>query len=142
VAGPAFLWIAAGLFADEWTQVTSTLGFVIPALGGLLLVSALWTASCVLLSALCSIPNQAIVAWCLLVLGSAAVANVMAIVFHESAIRSWLSVWDAGGVVARACAGAGTRGSPVAAAASFLGGLLIVQCVLVRRRLALREAVG
>lgn len=142
VGGPLFLWIAAALLADDWSQAASTLPFLAPTLAGLLLATAAWTACCVMVSALCASRVQAVVAWCLLVLGSAAVANVSAVVFREPAARSWLSLWDAGAVLARACAGVATRGAPVAPAAWFCGGLLVVLGVLARRRLALREAVG
>jgi len=142
VAGPLFLWLAAALLADDWTQLTSTLPFVPQMLGGLCGVTAIWTASCVLLSALCSSRNQAIVAWCLLMLGSSATANVTAVVFREPAIRSWLSLWDAGGVLARASAGVATRGAPVVPAAAFLAAVLLGLALLARRRLALQEAVG
>ena len=141
VGAPLFLWGVAVLLADDWSQLTTTLPFLLPMLGGLLLVTAAWTAICVLLSVLCSSPNQAVVGWCMLVVGSTAMGNVLAVVLRESSIRSWLSLWDAGGVLARAAAGMDSRGS-ITPAALFLGGLIAVLWLLAHRRLVLSEAVG
>lgn len=141
VGAPLFLWVFAALMADDWTQLTATLPFLLPMLGGLLLASAAWTGICALLSTLCAAPNQAVVGWCMLVVGSTATGNVLSLVFREPSIRTWLSVWDAGGAIARTVAGTVQRGS-LGPAAWFLGGLLVALLLLARRRLALTEAVG
>jgi ABC-type transport system involved in multi-copper enzyme maturation permease subunit len=142
VAGPFLLWICAVLFAEDWGLLVTTGGFLPGLLGGLLLVTALWSGLCVLVSALSASTGQAIVVWCLLMVGSSGVANVMAEVFREPAVRSWLSVWDAGGIVARALAGVSTRGAPWLPAALVLSGALVVLALFVRRRIAVTEAVA
>lgn len=142
VAVPLLLWIMAVLFAEDWSLFTETLPFLPQMLAGLLLVTAAWSAICVLISSLSSSPSQAIVAWCIVMVGSSAVANVMAVVFRERAMRSWASVWDAGGVIARWCADVGTRGAPVGPAMLVLGSAIAVLAVLAWRRLSVQEAVG
>jgi len=142
VAVPLVLWICAVLFAEDWSVLQRTIGFLPQLLGGLLLVTVAWSGLCVLISSLSSTPSQAIVTWCILMLGSSSVANVMAAVFREPAMRSWLSLWDAGGVVARWCAGADTRGAPIVPAALVLGATVVVLAVLSRRRMVVTEAVG
>jgi len=142
VAGPLLLWICAVLFAEDWSLLATTGGFVPGVLGGLLIVTLLWSGLCVLVSALSASTGQAIVAWCLLMVGSSGVANVMAEVFREPVVRSWLSVWDAGGILARALAGVPTRGAPWPPAAFVLMGALLVLTLLVRRRLVVSEAVA
>jgi hypothetical protein len=62
-------------------------------------------------------------------------------VFNDPSIRTWLSIWDAGGVVARDLAGVTARG-PIEPAALFLGGVVFVLILAVRRRLSLAEAIG
>lgn len=139
--GPVVLWGFACLMAEDWSLCAETAPFLVPMLAGLLLATAAWTAICVLLSALSQSPNQAIVGWCMLVVGSTAVGAVLSRVFHDPSIRTWLSIWDAGGVVARQLAGVTARG-PFESAAMFLGGLLLLLLLFVRRRLALAEAIG
>lgn len=142
VAVPLLLWVFAVLVAEDWSLLAATAGFLPAMTAGLLLVTAAWTAVCVLISCLSASPSQAIVAWCIVMVGSSAVANVTAVVFREPAMRSWVSFWDAGGVIARWFAGVGTRGAPVGPALLVLGGAIVVLGLLARRRLSVREAVG
>ncbi|MCA8952685.1 MAG: ABC transporter permease [Planctomycetes bacterium] len=142
VAGPFVLWIVAVLVADDWSFATATAPFMPQLLLGLMLVTAAWTAICVLISCLSQTPSQAIVTWCIVMIGSSAVANVTAVVFREPAMRSWASVWDAGGVVGRWFAAVSTRGAPVVPATLVLGGLVVGLALLARKRLSVGEAVG
>lgn len=142
VAAPLVLWSCAVLFAEDWTLLQGTVAFMPGLLGGLLLVTMTWTAICVLISSLSSQTSQATVTWCILMIGSSAVANVMAAVFREPAMKSYLSLWDAGGVVARWCAGVGTRGAPVIPAIVVMLTTVAVLGLLARRRLLVTEAVG
>jgi len=141
VVGPLLLWCAAALMAEDWGQLTGTLPFLGPMLGGLLLVTAAWTGICVQVSTLCSQTSQAVVAWCMLVVGSTAIAGVLGIVARDPSIRTWLSIWDAGATVARSVAGVAARGSP-GYGALFLAGVFVALWCVARRRLVLEEAVG
>lgn len=140
VGAPLLLWGGAVLMAEDWTLLQTTLPFLVPMLGGLLLAAAFWSALCVLVSTICATTHQAVVAWCMLVVGSAALGTVLAVVFRTPSIRTWCSVWEAGGTLARYLAGVPSRGS-VGTAILFLGGLLAVLAILARRRLALAGAV-
>jgi hypothetical protein len=63
------------------------------------------------------------VAWCLLVVGTAAVAFVGSRILRLPELQHSLSVWHAGGVVARAIAGLPQRGVSVPGATATLGAL-------------------
>lgn len=141
VLGPLFLWCLAALMADDGSQWRDTLGFLVPMLGGLLAVTMVWVLICVLLSTLAAAPNQAIVTWCMLVVGTTAIAGVLALVVRDGSIRTWLSIWDAGGTVARALAGVNSRGEPLAGAL-FLLGVAAVLALPAARRLRTTEALG
>lgn len=141
VVAPLALWVAAALMADDWQQLTATLPFLGSVLFALLLVSAVWTALCLCLSAMASSPSQAIVLWCLLLVGSTALANIAAGVLREPNLRAWLSVWDAGGTLARHVAGVSTRVA-LGPALGFLSGLLLLLGLGAWRRLRVGEAVA
>jgi len=141
VLAPLVLWGAAVLMADDWQLFWNSLSFLPGLLAALVLTTALWTALCVLLSAICTAPSQAIVAWCLLVIGSTAVGNVMAASLREPNLRASLSVFDAGAILARNVAGAVVRGSSWPAA-TFLGCLVLLLALLAARRLRLQEALA
>ncbi len=141
VVAPLVLWSAAVLMADDWQLLWSSLSFLPGLIAALVLTTALWTALCVLLSAICSAPSQAIVAWCLLVIGSTAIGNVMAASLREPALRASLSVFDAGGILARNLAGGVVRTSAWPAV-MFLSVLVVLLAVLAARRLRLREALA
>lgn len=141
VLAPLLLWGLGVLMADDWQHLVDTLPFLVPVLCGLLATSALWVAICLCLSALASSPSQAIVLWCMLLLGSTAIANVAAAVLREPNLRAWLSIWEAGGALARHVAGISTR-VELGPALGVLVGLLAVLLVAAKRRLGLREAIA
>lgn len=141
VVAPFVLWCFAVSMAPDWQLLESTIAFVPAALGGLLLVTGIWTALCILISVLASTPHQAIVVWLMILVGSGGIGAVASRVFRAPSIQSWLSVWDAGGTLARELAGAMTRGS-LPGAISFLGVLLVMLAVFAVRRMRLSEAMG
>lgn len=142
VAAPLTLWLTGGFLAEDWTLLSSTAAPFASALAGLLVATAAWTAAGVLLSAACRSPNAAMVLWCMLLVGTKSVGVVLARLAQEPQLRSCLSVWDAGGVVARAIAGLPQREASVPGAFALLIGMIAVLFVLARRRLRLVEAVG
>lgn len=139
---PLALWITAVLLADDWSLFLASAPQIGCGLGGLLLVTAIWTAMCILISAACTTPNTAMVLWSMLLVGSSAAGFVLSKVLQEPRLRACLSVWDAGGVVVRAIAGVSERGVSVAWALATLTGLLIGLLLLAARRLRLVEAIG
>ncbi|MCR9248474.1 MAG: ABC transporter permease [bacterium] len=142
VGTPLVLWLFATLVAEDWQLLGDTVAFLPGLLLGLLAVTAAWTAICVLISSLAANSSQAIVTWCILMVGSSAVANVTAAVFRSPDMKSWASVWDAGAVVAREMAGVSTRGAPFVPATLVLGGLVLVLVIVASRRLSVRGALG
>ncbi len=142
VAAPLVLWIFAVLFAEDWSVLEAGASFIPKMLGGFLLVTALWSALCVLVSCVSSTRSQAIVAWCIVMIGSTAVARVLAAVFREPDMRSWLSLWEAGGVVVRGLVGVSTRGAGFEPALIVLFAAVGVLALFAQRRLRVTEAVG
>lgn len=142
VVAPLALWLTACFLAEDWTLFTGTAGSFACALAGLLAASVLWTAIGVLLSAACTSPNAAMVLWCMLLVGTQSFGFVLARLVREPWLRSCLSVWDAGGVVARAIGGLPQREASVPGAFAMLLGMVAVLFLLARRRLRLVEAVG
>lgn len=142
VGVPLLLWVFAVLMADDWQLFVDTFGFMPGLVGGLVVVTSCWATISVLVSSLAATPSQSIVTWCILMVGSSAVANVMAVVFDSPAMRSWASLWDAGGVVARAAAGMSTRGAPLVPAMLVLFSVVAALGLAARRRFSVREALG
>lgn len=139
---PVALWLTAVMLAEDWSLLEATAGGMAQVAVGLALVTALWTAIGMLVSAVCRSPNTAMVAWVMLVVGSSAIAFVTGNVLREPWLHSCLSVWHAGGVLVRAIGGITQRGVSVPGACVVLGGLLLVLGLLARRRLRLAEAVA
>jgi ABC-type transport system involved in multi-copper enzyme maturation permease subunit len=120
VAVPVALWVTASLLADDWALMAGSVVGMLRAALGLGLVTWIWTGMCLAISTLCNRPNTAMVAWCMLLVGSSAVGVVLANVLHEPWLRSCLSVWEAGGVVVRAIAGISQRDASIPGAFASL----------------------
>jgi ABC-type transport system involved in multi-copper enzyme maturation permease subunit len=144
VLAPLALWITAVFLAEDWSLLATTWWQMLGALGALALVTAVWTGLAILLSAAANSPNGAMVAWISLLVGSSALAVVLAVVLREPWLRSCLSVWEAGGVVVRSLAGISQNrgGVSVAGAYTMLGALLLLTGWRASRRLRLGEAIG
>lgn len=141
IAVPVMLWLTAGFLAEDWTLLFDTAWPMARAVVGLVLVTALWTGICLALSAICSSPNAAMVAWAMLLVGSTAVGVVLANALDAPWLRSCLGLWDAGAVVVRAIAGAPQRGVSAAGAAATLAAVFVSLVLLARPRLRLSEAL-
>jgi hypothetical protein len=141
VAVPLSLWAVAIFLAEDWSLLTDSGGTMVLAILGLLGVTLAWTASCLAISAICSSPNAAMVAWCMLLIGSSAVGLVVSNALREPWLRSCLSFWDAGAVLVRAIAGVPQRGVSVSGAAATLTLVVVTLLGLARLRLRLREVV-
>jgi hypothetical protein len=144
VLAPLALWVTAVFLAEDWSLFADTWWPMLGALVALALITAVWTGLGILLSAAANSPNGAMVAWISLLVGSGALAVVLAVVLREPWLRSCLSVWEAGGVVVRSLAGLtqGRGGVSVPGAYAMLGALLVVTGWRARRRLRLGEAIG
>ncbi|MBL8753471.1 MAG: hypothetical protein JNK15_09235 [Planctomycetes bacterium] len=124
VAVPLALWVTAVLLADDWTLLTTSAWPMLRALAALGLFTGVWTAIAVLASLGCRQPNTAMVVFCMLVVGSAAIGFVASRVLRTPELHGSLSLWHAGGVVARAMAGLPQRGVSVGGSIALLGGLV------------------
>lgn len=138
---PLALWVTAVFLAEDWTLCTDSALGMLMALAGLLVATIVWTSLCLAISAIAPAPNTAMVAWCMLLVGSSALGVVMANALREPWLRSCLSIWDAGGVVVRAVAGVPQRDVSVPGAAATLSITCVVLALLARARLRLGEAV-
>jgi hypothetical protein len=109
---------------------------------GVAVATAVWTAVGVAISAAAPSPNAAMVAWAMLLVGSQALGQVLGVVLREPWLRSCVSLWDAGGVVARAIGDLPQRQAYVPGAAALLVTLLgtLGWCAL--RRMRLEEAIA
>lgn len=141
VAVPLALWLTAGLLAEDWSLMADSWVGMAWATAGLLLVTVVWTGMCLSISAICPAPNTAMVAWCMLLVGSSALGVVMANALREPWLRSCLSIWDAGAVVVRAIAGVSQRGVSVPGAVGTLTVTFTVLAWIACKRLRLGEAV-
>lgn len=143
VYAPFALWTVAVFLAPDWTLFLDTWQPLLLALAGLFVATAIWTALAVLISASCARPNTAMVVWSVLLVGSTAVGVVAAAALRQPDLRSTLSIWDAGGVVARAIGGlAPPRRVSSAGALVTLGVVLLLAWLQARRRMRLTEAIG
>lgn len=141
VAVPGALWITACFLAEDWALMAGSAVGMARAVLGLLLVTWIWTGMCLAISTLCNRPNTAMVAWCMLLVGSSAVGVVLANVLHEPWLRSCLSVWEAGGVVVRAIAGVAQREASVPGAVASLATTAILLAGAAWWRLRRTEAI-
>ena len=142
VAIPLVLWLSAGLLAEDWSLLTGTAAQFGLVLAGLVLVTAVWTGICILISALCASANTAMVLWSMLLVGSSALGAVLGTLLREPWLASTVSVWEAGAVIVRTVAGIPQGNVSVAGAALVLGGSLGLLLVPVLRRLRLVEAIA
>lgn len=138
---PLVLWVTAAMLAEDWTLFSTSFVDMLWALTGLLVVTAAWTGMCLAISAIAAAPNTAMVAWCMLLVGSSALGAVMANALQQPWLRSCMSLWEAGAVVVRAIAGVSQRDVSVPGALTSLSAALLVLVFFARRRLRLREAV-
>jgi len=141
VAVPLSLWVTAVMLAEDWSLLAGSWLAMLWATIGLVLMTVVWTGICLAISAICSAPNTAMVAWCMLLVGSSALGIVMANALREPWLRSCLSIWDAGAVVVRAIAGVPQRGVSLPGAITTLSATCVVLTLLARSRLRLAEAV-
>jgi ABC-type transport system involved in multi-copper enzyme maturation permease subunit len=138
---PLALWVTAVFLAEDWTLFTGSALSMLMALVGLLLATIVWTSICLAISAIASAPNTAMVAWCMLLVGSSALGVVMANALREPWLRSCLSIWDAGGVIVRAVAGVPQGDVSIQGAAATLSVTCVLLALFARTRLRLGEAV-
>lgn len=141
VAAPAILWLSASFLAEDWSLLVDTAPQFLAGLGGMVVLTAMWTGIGTLLSAACGTANLAMVAWCMLLVGSSAVGFILSQALREPWLRSCLSFWEAGGVLVRSLADLPQRGQSVPGAAATLAFLLAVVWLAARRRLRLAEAL-
>ena len=142
VCAPLVLWCAATLLADDWSLLQATgLGMVRATLG-LLLVTAVWTAIGVLISAAAASPNAAMVVFAALLIGTRAIGVVVARIAADPDLVTCFSVWDAGGAIARAVAGVPQQDVNLVGATSLLAGLLLLTGLRARARLSVAGAVA
>ncbi len=142
VAAPFALRVTAVVLADDWSLLADTAAPMAAALGAVALVTAVWSALGVLISAAAATPNGAMVGWALLIVGSSAVGTVLSHALRDRELLSVLSVWHAGGTVARALAGIAQRHASVGGAAICLSVVLTLAWLRARRHLRVGEAVG
>ena len=142
VVVPLVLWLSAVLLAEDWSLLTDTAAQFGLVLTGLVLVTAVWTGICILISALCASANTAMVLWSMLLVGSSALGAVTATLLRERWLASSIPVWEAGAVIVRAVAGVPQANVSVPGAALVLGGLFARMLVPVLRRLRIVEAIA
>lgn len=142
VAVPFVLWLTASFLAEDWSLFLDTGPLVLLSLLALLLVTGVWTACCVMISAISATPNGAAVAWSMLLVGSSAMGFVLGRVLGEPALQSSLSVWDAGRVLVYGMVGRPLGDSSMVGAAALLGVLLVLLAVMTRRSFKVAEVVG
>lgn len=135
VAGPALQWGMGIWVAPDWSYLDQTLGFVPRALAGLAVLSALGSLMAVTFSALAGTPGLATVAWLVLLLGTEAVARLLARLFGDVWSFKALAPWDALKRVVEWIAGVRPlQDYPVELAAAGLAAtLLALGAALVRR---------
>jgi hypothetical protein len=142
IAAPFVLWVTGVFLAEDWSFLSKTWGFMPGVVLGLTVFTAALTTICILLSAIAGSPNLAAILWCLLIAGSEAFGQIIGNVLKFPALGASVSVFDAAGTLARACAGNAERdANPMGAAISLLT-IIAVLSLLLRRRLRLSEAVA
>lgn len=142
VAAPFLLWVVAVFLAEDWSLLSESAPTVLLGLLGLALMTGVWTALCVMISACSATPNGATVAWSMLLVGSSAVGFVLGRVLREPALQSSLSVWDAGKVLVYSLVDRPLGDGSVMGAAALLSALLVALAVMTRRSFRDVEAVG
>lgn len=138
---PLLLWLTAVLLAPDWTLLADSWHRMLQAQVGLLIITVAWSGLPILISAVASSANGAMVAWIALMVGTKALATVMAALLRLPELPSYLSVWDAGGTIVRTCAGIPDRYGQPLWSAMLLAGVAAVLWLRAQRRLRLVEAV-
>ncbi len=141
VAGPMLLWLIGVLFAEDWSFLSETVGFMPAACLGLLLFTALLSLLCLFVSAASSSAMIATILWCMLLGGTEALAEVLT-GLDVFATRQSVSVFDAAATLARAVAGIAQRPQELDGAMGLMAFLLVALGLLARRRLRISEAIG
>ena len=135
------LWLTGVLIAEDWSFLTTTIGFAPRAIAALLVFAAMLTGLCILCSAIAGSANLAAICWCLLLMVSSAVGAIVANFTGNEALAARCSIWEATAVVARHVAGVAPRRSDLGGALVLLGVVGLVLGLLARRRLRLQEAL-
>lgn len=141
VLGPLLTWVTAVMLADDWQLMFDTAGPLALGLLAFAGVTMLMTGVGTLVSAIASTANQAVVLWSVLLVGSQALAAMLAAVLREPWIRSSASFWEAGGVLVRAAADMPQPDHSLPLAATTLLGVFGALLLLARRRLRVTEAL-
>lgn len=141
IGGPLLLWLTGVLLADDWSFLRETVGFMPLVLLGLTVFTAVLTGLCILVSAIAGSANVATIVWCLLLGGSAAVAQVLRQVLRRDD-AAMLNVWEATATLARGCVGTVRRDGNVGVASAVVFGLAFALLLAARRRLRISEAIG
>ena len=142
VLAPLVLWALGIFLAEDWTLLQSTAPQFALALVGLVLVTIVWTTIGTFVSAAAASANGATVLWSVLVMGSFAVAAMLAAVLRLEWLRSSLSLWGAGDCLVRSIGGLPQRNVSTPGAVILLAGLLVLAWWRARRRLRLEDAVA
>ncbi|MCB9889885.1 MAG: hypothetical protein H6836_09965 [Planctomycetes bacterium] len=141
VLGPLLTWVTAVLLADDWQLLFDTAGPLALGLLAFAGVTMLMTGVGTLVSAIASTANQAVVLWSVLLVGSQALAAILALVLKARWIKSSVSLWEAGGVLVRAAADMPQEDYSVPGAGATLAIVFTVALLLARRRLRVTEAL-
>lgn len=136
------LWATGVFVAEDWTFLSTTIGFVPRAIAALLVFGGLLTGLCILCSAIAGSANLASICWCLLLMGSGAIGQIVANFSGNDALVARCSLWEAAAVVTRHVAGVASRRSDLGGALVLLFVVTLVLGLLARRRLRLQEALA
>ncbi|HLQ36213.1 MAG TPA: hypothetical protein VK348_00325, partial [Planctomycetota bacterium] len=93
VAMPLLLWLIGVFLAEDWSFFQDTVKFMPRALLGLATFSAVMCYCAITLSAFANSANIASILWCLLLIGSLAVGNMLAGILHQPEFVARLSLW-------------------------------------------------
>jgi len=141
ILGPALLWLTGALLAEDWSFLQETIGFVPSALAGLTAFTIVFTALGLLVSAVSSSANVAMILWCILLGGSLAASGAMRELTNDDQVLQF-NVWECAATLARACTGTVPPYGSVGGALVMLGALVVVLVVVARRRLRTTEAIA
>lgn len=142
VLAPCLLWGTAVLLAEDWGLLQETWFAMARATVGLVGITAVWTAIGIAISAAAASPNGAMVWFASLLVGTRAVGAVVARFANEPSMVTCLSLWDAGGALARAMAGVPQRDVSIVGAAGLLSVVLTVLLWRARGRLRTHEVIA
>lgn len=141
VALPLLLWTSACFLADDWTLFQQTFAQVFIGLGALAAVTALWTMIGTFVSACAGSANAAMVAWCILLVGTRALGGILSGVLKEPELQSCLSFWEAGAVIVRSITDLPQTRTSLGGAVATMAVLFLSTLLLARRRMRVQEAL-